>query len=79
MPLHIDIRLNRELLHTLHIARLEGGTAPDDINTYVIVKGEEPLFREQWVANGTQYEHRYGDGADICVMKGIEAMNEEQE
>ena len=57
MPLHIDIRLNRELLHTLHIARLEGGTAPDDINTYVIVKGEEPLFREQWVANGTQYEH----------------------
>jgi hypothetical protein len=24
---------------------------------------------------GTEFKHRYGDGAEICVMKGIQALS----
>ena len=74
MPLHVYVKLNRQGLDELHIARIEGGTDPDDINTYVAVQGEEPLFYDDWIERGIQYEHRYGDGALTCVRKGIEAL-----
>lgn len=78
MPLHVDIRVNDTHISSLHIGRLEGGTDPDDINTYVIVKGHEPLFTSDWLERGIKYTHRYGDGAEVCVMKGIEALKNDQ-
>ena len=74
MPLHIDIRVNRELINTLHIARVKGGTKPDDINDYLILEGDEPLRYDDWLVDGIPFTHRYGDGAEVCVMKGIQAM-----
>lgn len=74
MPIHIDIRINRELINTLHIARVKGGTDADDINDYLILEGEEPLRYEDWLVDGVPFTHRYGDGAEVCVMKGIQAM-----
>jgi hypothetical protein len=78
MPLHVDIRINDRLLHTLHIGRVSGGTSPDSINSYVVVEGDEPQSKSEWLA-GTPYEHRYGDGAKACVMKAIQAMKENDE
>lgn len=75
MPLHIDIRVNSKLINTLHIARVRGGTHPDDINDYIITDGPEPLRHKDWLIDGIPFTHRYGDGAEICVMKGIQAMN----
>ena len=75
MPLHIDIRVNKELINTLHIARVKGGTGADDINDYVITDGPEPTRHEDWLIDGIPFTHRYGDGAEVCVMKGIQAMN----
>lgn len=75
MPIHIDIRINRELINTLHIARVKGGTKPDDINDYLILEGDEPLRYEDWLVDGVPFTHRYGDGAEICVMKGIQAVH----
>lgn len=74
MPLHIDIRINDTLLNTLHIARVKGGTRPDDINDYLILDGPKPTRYEDWLIDGIAFTHRYGDGAEICVMKGIQAM-----
>jgi hypothetical protein len=74
MPIHIDIRINRELINTLHIARVKGGTDADDINDYLVLEGDEPLRYEDWLVDGIPFTHRYGDGAEVCVMKGIQAM-----
>jgi hypothetical protein len=74
MPLHIDIRVNDSLLSTLHIGRFSGGTGKDDNNVYLIVDGKEPTNIDDWVMRGTEFKHRYGDGAEVCVMKGIRAL-----
>jgi hypothetical protein len=74
MPLHVDIRVNANLISRIHIGRISGGTSPDDINTYRAVLGEEPKRYEDWFESGTEFTHRYGDGAEVCVQKAIEAL-----
>lgn len=74
MPLHIDIRVNDKLINQLHIGRTSGGTNEDDINSYLIVDGEKPLRLEDWYIDGIPFTHRYGDGAEVCVMKGMQAL-----
>jgi hypothetical protein len=78
MPLHVDIRINNRLINTLHIGRVSGTTDPDSINEYVIVDGEKPETVSQWY-EGTDFTHRYGDGAEICVAKGLEALYGKQD
>lgn len=73
MPIHVDIRINETLINTIHIGRFRGGTKPDDINLYLAVEGDRPQSLDDWV-KGVEYNHRYGDGAEICVMKAIEAL-----
>ena len=73
MPLHVDIRVNEHLIKSIHIGRLSGGTAPDSVNVYKAVEGAVPQSVDEWLA-GAGFEHRYGDGAEICVMKAIQAM-----
>ena len=73
MPLHVDIRINEKLINTIHIGRLEGDTNPASLNTYKIVQGDRPTTVEEWL-EGETFEHRYGDGAEVCVMKGLEAL-----
>lgn len=75
MPIHVDIRINDTLINTLHIGRFKGGTKPDDINTYLAVEGKRPETKDEWFT-GAEYTHRYGDGAEICVKKAIEALYE---
>jgi hypothetical protein len=74
VPLHVQIRVNRTLLSEVHIARAEGGTDPDDINTYIATTGEEPLWLEGYQERGVEFKHRYGDGAEVCVRKALEAL-----
>lgn len=74
MPLHVDIRVNANLISRVHIGRIEGGTKPDDINIYRAVLGEQPTSYQEWLDRGAEFTHRYGDGAEICVQKGITAI-----
>lgn len=78
MPLHVTIKVNQETVETLHIGRIEGGVGTDDINTYLAVLGEEPLRLDDWQKRGTEYTHRYGDGALVCVKKALEAILSEK-
>lgn len=68
MPIHIPISVNNKLIKTYHIGRLEGDVQPDSINTYVIVQDDQ-----LWHV-GTKFTHRYGDGLDACIIKGIQAI-----
>jgi hypothetical protein len=74
MPIHVYININKDLINQLHIGRIKGGTDPDDINTYLVVDGEYPTRLEDWHIDGIPFEHRYGDGAEICVMKAMRAL-----
>lgn len=76
MPLHVYVNLNRKgtPLDRVHIARIDGGEDPEDVNTYVVVSGTEPFYLSEWMDRGVTYKHRYGDGALICVRKGLEAL-----
>jgi len=74
MPLHVDIKINESLINSIHIGRVSGGTKPDDINDYVVVEGDKPIRPEDWHVDGVPYTHRYGDGAEVCVVKGLKAL-----
>jgi hypothetical protein len=74
MPLHIDIKINDQLINQFHIGRIRGGSSPDDINDYLIVDGEKPRSHSDWHVDGTPFTHRYGDGAEVCVIKGLQAL-----
>ncbi len=75
MPLHVEIRVNANLISRIHIGRLEGSTDPDSINEYVAVIGKEPLRLSDWLEVGVKFTHRYGDGAEVCVQKAIVALS----
>ena len=74
MPIHVDIWVNHKLVNQLHIARVKGGVDPEGINDYIIVDGPRPTRLEDWYVDGIPFQHRYGDGAEVCVMKGIQAL-----
>lgn len=74
MPLHVTVKLNDTLLHEIHIGRDTGGTDENDINTYLVVQGEEPIGTQNWLDRGLMFKHRYGDGANVCIMKAIQAL-----
>lgn len=75
MPIHVDIRINDTLINQIHISRFRGtGTDPDDINEYLVVDGPKPTRLEDWMIDGIPFTHRYGDGAEICVMRGLRVL-----
>ena len=75
MPIHVDIKINETLINTLHIGRFSGeGTKPDDVNVYLVVEGNKPTNLDDWVMNGKEYRHRYGDGAEVCLAKALNAL-----
>jgi hypothetical protein len=79
MPLHVDIRINETLINQIHIGRMRGGTSPDDINEYSVIEGLKPTRFEDWHIDGIPYTHRYGDGAEVCVIKALQALGYEGE
>jgi hypothetical protein len=74
MPIHVDIWVNKQLINQLHIGRVKGGVDPDGINEYIVVDGEMPTSMSDWYTDGIPFTHRYGDGAEVCVMKSIQAL-----
>lgn len=78
MPIHVTIKINDHLLHEVHIGRIAGDTNPNSKNVYVAVIGEEPLRLENWKERGVLFNHRYGDGADVCVRKALKALEKQK-
>lgn len=74
MPLHIDVSVNEHHIESLHIGRIAGGTSPDDVNTYLVVHGDRPITLDEWRNNGVEFNHRYGDGALVCLRRALDAI-----
>lgn len=74
MPLHVDIRINEDIINTIHIGRMSGGTKPNDLNTYLVVEGKRPETVNDWYDTGEEFVHRYGDGAEVCVALALKAL-----
>lgn len=76
MPLNVTVSLNGTPLNNFHIGRLKGGTEPDDVNLYAVVASDRPddsrIKYADWL-NAPQFEHRYGDGFEVCVQKALQA------
>lgn len=77
MPIHVDIMINDRHINSIHIGRLEGGTNEDDNNTYIVIEGDRPTSTNDWYDTGVEFTHRYGDGAEVCVLKGLKALGYE--
>jgi hypothetical protein len=79
MPIRIRVDVNGEVNKTFWIGRISGGQNANDLNTYVIGEGTGDL--EAWNMPGVKgtsrlphFTHRYGDGLETCVARGMNAM-----
>lgn len=76
MPLNVTIAINGRPINHLHVGRLSGGTRPDDMNTYAVVSSDRADASEikyaEWI-EAPKFEHRYGDGAESCVQRALQA------
>lgn len=92
MPLHVDVKINDEIIERFHIGRFgDTGTAVGNTYDYRVVVGEKELLppeeytfakREDfpkepgfldWEETPIRFNHRYGDGALVCVLKALAA------
>lgn len=90
MPLHIDIRVNENVIRKLHISRItHNGMQADSVNEYsVVVADKETVVRQgkiykefkdcpdwwEWETSEIRFLHRYGDDELTCLMKAVEAV-----
>ena len=68
MPIILPIYINDRLIKEYKIGRLSGDASPDSINVYVVA--DKDTFWEY----GLQFEHRYGDGVEVCIQKAMETI-----
>jgi hypothetical protein len=74
MPLQVEIRINGNMLKTLHIGRMEGTTDHDSVNTYAAtlrLPGGQP---DWYNPDASTFYHRYGDGLEVCVSKALDSI-----
>lgn len=77
MPLAVEITINGHSISELYITRVEGGTLPDDENTYEVFYNDiRSMTKRERARKDTFFTHRYGDGAEVCTMKAIAALKE---
>ena len=74
MPVNIDVYINDRHIKQYRIGRAEGTTDPDSINTYHILEFEDGDDDLKLWADAPVFKHRYGDGVDVCILKGLEAL-----
>lgn len=93
MPLHIDVKVNSDLVRRIHIARMtKNGMNPESINEYAVVdeiinpnsfavkNATETKVPEQWEwdLSDIRFFHRYGDDELSCLMKALVAVQENE-
>lgn len=86
MPLHVEVRVNKNRIGTLHIGRTESLLDKNQTSGYLVTadaEGEYITLGDQFSDNvdylvdwsdGVPFAHKYSDGALVCVQKGIEAF-----
>lgn len=76
MPLHVTISINDTPIEQLHIGRLDKLYSNVQVSRYVAMTGEyEPRPEDEW---DVEFEHKYSDGALVCVEKALRALNKKR-
>jgi len=68
MALWFVLNVNDMAIGALTMQRIEGGTDPDNINTYKVELNYSPVPGD-W--ERFEVQHRYGDGAWVLVHKAL--------
>lgn len=95
MPLHIDVRINDDLIRRLHISRMtSNGMNPDSVNEYSVVVAEKETvyhgdlarkeYKEcpewwEWELSTIRFYHRYGDDELTCLLTALQAVKNHEE
>jgi hypothetical protein len=74
MPVYVDVWVNDRAVKTYAIGRISGGTDADDMNVYAVMQLDK-IDRPLGWDTSIQFEHRYGDGIDVCIRKGLAALD----
>ena len=74
MPIHVDIRINDENVRTVHIGREQDLVGKDEVHQYRITTGTINTRADWWDLDSVTFEHKYSDGVEVCVRKGLEAL-----
>jgi hypothetical protein len=73
------MRVGGSIISVLHIARIEGDSDKNSINTYIAGfrrPGEQP----DWYADDmVEFQHRYGDGLTELTRRALNAIKENNE
>ena len=75
----VEMRVGGSIINVLHIARTEGSSDKQSINTYVAGfrrPGEQP----DWYADDmVEFEHQYGNGIEELVRRALNAIKDSEE
>lgn len=74
MPIHIDIRINDEHIRSVHIGREEDLLGKNEEHKYRITAGTIRTRADWWDPDSAEFTHKYSDGAEVCVAKGLLAL-----
>ena len=79
MPIHVDIRINDENVRTVHIGREQDLVGKDEVHQYRITTGTVSTRADWWDPDSVTFEHKYSDGVEVCVARGLEALYGQQD
>lgn len=75
MPVHVDIKINEKYIKTVHIGRDEGLRGKQEVHAYTVTDKVTSDGRPDWWGDDcAHFEHRYSDGVEVCVTKGLQAL-----
>lgn len=82
MPLSVEVKINGQLIETVHIGRTEplAGTNVEHqykVTTNLAYSEYGGYETPDWEA-GVRFGHVYSDGALVCVRKALEALENVQ-
>lgn len=86
MPLSVEVKINGQLIETVHIGRTEPLAGTNVEHQYKVTTTEVPWatssgakegFHPDWEA-GVRFSHVYSDGALVCVRKALEALEHDK-
>lgn len=73
MPLHVKVAINENVIHRLHIARMDELFSNEQVSEYRVVEGKL-AHNEIRYEEGIPFTHKYSDGALVCTQKAIAAF-----
>jgi hypothetical protein len=70
----VTIAISDRNVSNMQIIRVKGDSTADSVNTYKVLLIDDSSEDMDW-DKGVAFNHRYGDGVEVCAMKAMAALN----